>query len=77
MKGGEMYTLVRYLRSARVTVREAATLGASIVIAELFYKFHSFSLECLAFLATWTVLSGVIEGGEHLLLRGDARDRDS
>jgi hypothetical protein len=25
------------------------------VVAELFYKFHSFTLECLAFLATWYV----------------------
>lgn len=28
----------------------------SLVIAENFYKFHSFTLECLAFLATAAVL---------------------
>ena len=30
---------------------------ASLAIAEMFYEFHSFTLECLAFLATWYVLS--------------------
>ncbi|MCP4285353.1 MAG: hypothetical protein GY792_13010 [Gammaproteobacteria bacterium] len=32
----------------------------SLLIAELFYKFHSFTLECVAFLATWYVLDGVV-----------------
>jgi len=34
-------------------------LVASLVIAELFYKFGSFSLEALGFLATWAVASAV------------------
>jgi hypothetical protein len=29
------------------------------VIAELFFKFKSFALECLAFLAVWALLSFV------------------
>jgi hypothetical protein len=33
----------------------------SIVVAELFYKFHSFTLECLAFLVTWYVVDLLIE----------------
>ena len=37
--------------------RELVPFIAAFVIAELFYKFHSFSLECIAFLATWAVLS--------------------
>jgi hypothetical protein len=32
-------------------------LAASLVIAELFYKFGSFSLEAMGFLATWAVAS--------------------
>jgi hypothetical protein len=55
-----MYTLVR--RSsvrALVAVQGPALLG-SLVIAELFYKFHSFTLECLAFLATWGALDWII-----------------
>lgn len=35
------------------------TLVASLVIAELFYKFHSFILEAVAMLATWWLLTTV------------------
>jgi hypothetical protein len=33
-----------------------ATLAIAFVLAEQLYKFHSFTLETLAFLATWWVL---------------------
>jgi hypothetical protein len=62
-----MYTLVRHLGSPWATVREASSLTVSLVLAELCYKFHSFSLECMAFLATWMALSGLIEVGARLL----------
>lgn len=32
---------------------DTATLGTALVIAEQLYKFHSFTLEALAFLGTW------------------------
>lgn len=35
----------------------AATGGISIVIGEVFFKFGSFTLEVLAFLATWATLA--------------------
>jgi hypothetical protein len=35
------------------------------LVAELFYKFHSFSLEAAASLATWFVFDGLI----HLVKR--------
>lgn len=54
-----MYTFLRGLKSRRVALTELPALSGSVVIAELFYKFHSFSLECLAFLATWLVLGGI------------------
>jgi hypothetical protein len=34
-------------------------LVASLVVAEMFFKFHSFTLECLAFLALWRSLDWV------------------
>jgi hypothetical protein len=37
----------------------APSAAVSIVIAELFYKFHSFTLECVAFLATWYVVDRI------------------
>jgi hypothetical protein len=54
-----------------MAVGEVATPG----VAEVFYKFHSFSLECLAFLATWAARRGAAELGGRLagrLLRSDA-----
>lgn len=51
-----MYTLVRRVYPRQLLVEQAASFGAALVVAELFYKFHSFTLECLAFLATWTAL---------------------
>jgi hypothetical protein len=65
-----MYALVRRLDTRAVAVREAATFATALVIAELFYKFHSFSLECLAFLATWTALSALLDLGGRLLGKG-------
>ena len=41
--------------------------------AELFYKFHSFMLECGAFLVTWLVLDLVLDGLARYL-RAPARD---
>lgn len=35
--------------------------AAAILIAELFYKFHSFTLEALAFVATWYVIDVALE----------------
>lgn len=35
-------------------------LVCSIVIAELFYKVHSFTLECLAFLSTWFLIDALL-----------------
>lgn len=39
-----------------VTVVTAVSLVISFVVAEQLYKFHSFTLETAAFLATWFVL---------------------
>jgi hypothetical protein len=36
--------------------RESIPFGISLLIAELFFKFHSFTLECIAFLLLWYVL---------------------
>ena len=56
-----MYTLVQSISLRKLLLEQAPTLGASFVIAELFYKFHSFTLECIAFLATWYVLDGTLQ----------------
>ena len=55
-----MYTLIRRSSVRALWVVQGPALLASLVVAEFFYKFHSFTLECLAFLATWAAIDWVI-----------------
>jgi hypothetical protein len=66
-----VYTLVRSLGSRAALVREAVTFAAALAVAEALYKFHSFSLECLAFLATWAAFSGLASGVGRLFRKDD------
>jgi hypothetical protein len=54
-----MFTLLKSLRSRQVYLSEPASFLVALVIAELFYKFHSFLLETGAFLATWLILGAI------------------
>lgn len=54
-----MYTLVRTIGASGTVRHELAPFVAAFAIAETFYKFGSFSLELVAFLATWYALSFV------------------
>lgn len=56
-----MYQLLRELPIQQIIVRQLPTFAVSFLIAEMFYKFHSFSLECAAFLATWFVIDALAE----------------
>ncbi len=56
-----MYTLFRMLPLKRLAYEQAPALTLSWLIAELFYKFHSFTLECAAFLGTWFIFDVVIQ----------------
>ncbi len=56
-----MYSLVSRVPFSDLLSRELPSAGVSLVIAEVFYKFHSFTLECGAFLATWYALSWLLE----------------
>ena len=51
-----MYELITDTPLKQLVVQEAPSLLLSLLVAELFYKFHSFTLEFAAFLATWFVL---------------------
>ena len=57
-----MYTFLRAATPKVWLTQQLPTLVASFVIAELFYKFHSFTLEAGAFLATWYVLDFLLQG---------------
>jgi hypothetical protein len=56
-----MYTLARLLPVKRLAYEQAPALTLAWIIAELFFKFHSFTLECAAFLATWFLLDALIQ----------------
>lgn len=51
-----MYTLINRLQSRSYLLHEAPALLLSWILAELFYKFGSFTLEMGAFLCTWYAL---------------------
>lgn len=61
-----MYTLLRTLSVRRLLAEQFPALAIAWLMAELFYKFHSFSLECAAFLLTWFVLDALIQGLRRL-----------
>ena len=55
-----MYTLIRSNKIRSLLWQEGLPLGVAFLIAELFFKWRSFALECAGFLATWTVLSWLL-----------------
>jgi hypothetical protein len=54
-----MYTILRHPGTRRLLLTEAPSAAIAMAAAEWFYRFHSFTLECLAFLATWCALSAL------------------
>ena len=54
-----MFELLRSSSLRALLARQAPGLVISLVVAELFYKFGSFTLECLGFLATWFVVDAL------------------
>ena len=70
-----MFELIRSTSLRQLLARQAPALAGSLLIAELFYKFGSFTLECLGFLATWFVLDALFAAIARALARparGDA-----
>jgi len=56
-----MIDFLRALRAHPAYGRRLLGFTPALVVTEMFYKFHSFSLECMAFLATWLLFDVVIE----------------
>jgi hypothetical protein len=54
-----MFSLIKDLGFRAAGRQEAVPFVIAFAIAELFFKFKSFALECLAFLAVWALLSFV------------------
>ena len=54
-----VYTLIKNSEVRKRLAAEVPALAVSAMTAELVYKFHSFTAECLGFLATWFAVSYV------------------
>ena len=54
-----MYKLIHSMAPRQLLLQQAPTLIVALIMAELFYKFHSFTLECIAFLTTWYVFDAL------------------
>jgi len=54
-----MYQLIHSLTTSELFKRQLPPFLVAFAIAEFFYKFHSFALECAAFLVTWYVLDAL------------------
>jgi hypothetical protein len=59
-RNATMYTLISRLPLRELLVRQAPALFGALVIAEMFYKWHSFLLEAGGFLVTWFVLDVIL-----------------
>jgi hypothetical protein len=62
-----MFRLIRSVTLRQCLTEQLPALVGAACLAELFYKFHSFLLECGAFLVTWLVLDALIQGVARLL----------
>jgi hypothetical protein len=59
LRRGVMHRAIQRQGVVTFLRQEAPFLFAALILAEMFYKFGSFALECLAFLVTWYALSFV------------------
>jgi hypothetical protein len=64
-----MYSLIKSLTLRSFVIEQLPVLLLSFIIAEIFFKFHSFTLEALAFLATWFVLDWIVQSARRMVAR--------
>ena len=55
-----MYQFLQSITLNDLFKRQLPVFLVAFAIAELFYKFHSFILECGAFLLTWYALDAIV-----------------
>lgn len=55
-----MFTLFKSLDKKKLLEIELPAIFISMITAEHFYKFGSFTLECIGFLCTWVTVGFII-----------------
>ena len=55
-----MYTILKTSGSKKMLATEAPVFLIALLLAERLYKFGSFTVECLAFLGTWFIISFLV-----------------
>jgi hypothetical protein len=55
-----MFTLIKTGTLRQLLAVEGPALAISLLVAEMFFKFHSFVLECAGFLALWYALGSIL-----------------
>ena len=70
-----MYSLLRQLPARSLLWIQTPSFLIAFAAAEFFYKFHSFALECAAFLVTWFVLDFVFTLVMRAVRGGTPADR--
>lgn len=56
-----MFQLFKFLSMQQLALQQLPVFLISFMIAAFFYKFGSFAIECVAFLATWAVLDFIAD----------------
>ncbi|MCA3468710.1 MAG: hypothetical protein IOD03_22410 [Methylocystis sp.] len=56
-----MYSLVKHNGLRHILERELLPFVIALVIAQVYFKWGSFALELVGFIATWLVLGFVVE----------------
>lgn len=56
-----MFTLSRAVSLRELLLGQAPIILASLLIAEFFFKFHSFILEATGFLVTWYLIDYIAD----------------
>lgn len=62
-----MFQLFKFLSGQQLVLQQLPVFLVAFVLAAFFYKFGSFAVECVAFLATWAVLDFITD---RFLYRG-------
>lgn len=69
-----MYALLRTLTLQQLVLQQVPALTLALLTAELFYKFHSFTLECVAFLFTWFFIDSLMQVGVRIFRKSNRGD---